>query len=83
MERMRKNVKKVIVIGGGAAGMMAAVTAAQRGCQVVLYEKNEKLYPSKAIRFCLKNIIFISVINKPKVARVVFIDFNLKNAESM
>lgn len=35
--------KKIIVIGGGAAGMMAAVTAARNGCQVVLYEKNEKL----------------------------------------
>ncbi len=35
--------KKVIVIGGGAAGMMAAVTAAQKGCQVILYEKNDKL----------------------------------------
>lgn len=35
--------RKVIVIGGGAAGMMAAVTAAQKGCNVVLYEKNEKL----------------------------------------
>lgn len=35
--------KKVIVIGGGAAGMMAAIAAAQKGCQVILYEKNEKL----------------------------------------
>lgn len=33
----------VIVIGGGAAGMMAAVTAAQGGHNVSLYEKNEKL----------------------------------------
>lgn len=34
---------KVIVIGGGAAGMMAAVSAAQAGHRVTLYEKNEKL----------------------------------------
>lgn len=34
---------KVIVIGGGAAGMMAAVTAAERGHEVTLLEKNEKL----------------------------------------
>ncbi len=34
---------KVIVIGGGAAGMMAAITAAERGAQVTLIEKNEKL----------------------------------------
>ncbi|MGN0353508.1 MAG: NAD(P)/FAD-dependent oxidoreductase, partial [Muricoprocola sp.] len=35
--------KKVVIIGGGAAGMMAAVRAAEGGCQVHLYEKNEKL----------------------------------------
>lgn len=34
---------KVIVIGGGPAGMMAAMTAAEQGHQVDLYEKNEKL----------------------------------------
>lgn len=34
---------KVIVIGGGAAGMMAAVTAADKGHRVTLIEKNEKL----------------------------------------
>ena len=34
---------KVIVIGGGAAGMMAAIGAAQKGHQVTLLEKNEKL----------------------------------------
>ena len=33
----------VIVIGGGAAGMMAAVTAARNGADVLLFEKNEKL----------------------------------------
>ena len=35
--------KKIIIIGGGAAGMMAAVAAAQNGCHVDLFEKNEKL----------------------------------------
>jgi len=34
---------KVAVIGGGAAGMMAAISAAQKGAQVTLYERNEKL----------------------------------------
>lgn len=34
---------KILVIGGGAAGMMAAVTAARNGSQVLLLEKNEKL----------------------------------------
>ena len=34
---------RVIVVGGGAAGMMAALAAAEKGCQVCLIEKNEKL----------------------------------------
>ncbi|MCI8951479.1 MAG: NAD(P)/FAD-dependent oxidoreductase [Lachnospiraceae bacterium] len=34
---------RVIVAGGGAAGMMAAVAAGQKGHQVILFEKNEKL----------------------------------------
>ncbi len=34
---------KTVIIGGGAAGMMAAVSAAQSGCEVLLLEKNEKL----------------------------------------
>lgn len=33
----------VLVVGGGASGMMAAVSAAQRGRSVILVEKNEKL----------------------------------------
>jgi len=35
--------KKVVVIGGGPAGMMAALTAAQRGHKVSLYEKDNVL----------------------------------------
>ncbi|MBQ6554760.1 MAG: NAD(P)/FAD-dependent oxidoreductase [Firmicutes bacterium] len=35
--------KKIIVIGGGPAGMLAAGLAAQRGMDVTLLEKNEKL----------------------------------------
>lgn len=35
--------KRVVVIGGGAAGMMAAITAAMKGKDVTLIEKNEKL----------------------------------------
>ena len=34
---------KTIVIGGGAAGMMAAHFAAEKGDEVILIEKNEKL----------------------------------------
>ena len=35
--------KKIVVIGGGAAGMMAAISAAERGAQVTLLEPNERL----------------------------------------
>jgi len=35
--------KRAVVIGGGASGMMAAATAASRGIETVLLEKNEKL----------------------------------------
>lgn len=34
---------KIAVIGGGAAGMIAAIRATERGHDVTLYEKNEKL----------------------------------------
>jgi 2,4-dienoyl-CoA reductase-like NADH-dependent reductase (Old Yellow Enzyme family)/thioredoxin reductase len=35
--------KKVLVVGGGPAGMQAAVTAAQRGHEVILCEKSDAL----------------------------------------
>ena len=35
--------KKILVIGGGAAGLMAAGRAAERGHEVHLYEKNNRL----------------------------------------
>jgi 2,4-dienoyl-CoA reductase-like NADH-dependent reductase (Old Yellow Enzyme family)/thioredoxin reductase len=35
--------RKVAVIGGGPAGMKAAITAAERGHKVTLYEKNDYL----------------------------------------
>lgn len=35
--------KEIVVIGGGAAGMMAAISAAERGGSVTLLEPNERL----------------------------------------
>lgn len=35
--------KKCLIIGGGPAGMMAAIAAARNGCNVTIFEKNEKL----------------------------------------
>lgn len=37
------NIRKIYVIGGGPAGMFAAIKAARNGCEVHLYEKNERL----------------------------------------
>lgn len=35
--------REILVIGGGAAGMMAAISAAERGASVTLLEPNERL----------------------------------------
>ncbi len=47
--------KKVIVVGGGPAGMQAARTATERGHEVTLYEKEERLggnlIPASALDF--------------------------------
>ncbi len=39
----KKQMYDVVVIGGGAAGMLAAAVAAERGHNVLLLEKNERL----------------------------------------
>ena len=46
---MNKNRIKVCVIGGGPAGMMCAGRAAENGCEVTLYEKNERVGRKLAI----------------------------------
>ncbi len=43
MTKPVEKVKKVAVIGGGPAGMKAAITCAERGHSVTLYEKESKL----------------------------------------
>lgn len=50
-------VKKVAVIGGGPGGAMLAVTAAQRGHKVDLYEKTE-LLGGKIVPGCVPKIKF-------------------------
>jgi predicted Rossmann fold flavoprotein len=42
--------KQVVVVGGGGAGIMAALTAAERGAHVTLLERMEK--PGKKILVC-------------------------------
>jgi pyruvate/2-oxoglutarate dehydrogenase complex dihydrolipoamide dehydrogenase (E3) component len=42
MERLTKK-KKVLVLGGGPGGIQAAITAAQKGHDVTLFEKSDKL----------------------------------------
>ncbi len=39
----RSEMGRLVVVGGGAAGMFSAIRAAERGHEVILLEKNEKL----------------------------------------
>lgn len=77
--------RKVIVIGGGAAGMMAAIAAAQKGCQVVLFEKNEKLGRKLFItgkgrcnltNACEIDALFENVVTNPKFLYSAFYSFD-------
>lgn len=43
MTKKMSDTVRVAVIGGGAAGMMAAITAAQYGADVTLYERNDRV----------------------------------------
>ena len=74
---MDKQIKgaSVIVVGGGAAGMMAAVSAARCGADVMLFEKNDRL--GKKLRItgkgrcnvtndCDKNEFLSNVATNPK-----------------
>ncbi|MBR2721687.1 MAG: NAD(P)/FAD-dependent oxidoreductase [Clostridia bacterium] len=41
--RRENDAPRIAVIGGGAAGMMAAITARELGCDVTLFERNDRL----------------------------------------
>lgn len=43
MTKKDSDARSVAVIGGGAAGMMAAITAAESGASVTLFEKNDRM----------------------------------------
>ena len=43
MTRSEADVRRVAVIGAGAAGMMAAITAAEAGAEVTLFERNDRV----------------------------------------
>jgi 2,4-dienoyl-CoA reductase (NADPH2) len=51
-----KKKKKVMIIGGGPSGMEAAMVAAQRGHQVLLYDKQKKLGGSIPIASMVKGL---------------------------
>ena len=42
-QMVSEGARKVAVVGGGAAGMMAAISAAEMGAEVVLFEKNNRV----------------------------------------
>ena len=43
MTKKETDVRRVAVIGAGAAGMMAAITAAESGADVTLFERNDRV----------------------------------------
>lgn len=67
--------KKIYVIGGGASGMIAAISAARCGHNVILLEKNEKLGKKLFItgkgrcnltNACDRDTFFDNVMSNPK-----------------
>ena len=81
-----KGVKmKTIVIGAGPAGMMAAISAANSGDEVVLLEKNEKTGKKLFItgkgrcnvtNACSRDEFFANIVSNPKFLYSAFSQFN-------
>jgi 2,4-dienoyl-CoA reductase (NADPH2) len=58
--------KKVMVVGGGLSGMQAALSAAQRGHEVTIYEKGHKLgglVPIAALVKDLETDVLLDLVN--------------------
>lgn len=81
--------KKIAIIGGGASGMMAAITAANRGANVTLYEGNDRV--GKKIlatgngkcNFSNKNMgVEHFYTDKPELVKSVLDVFSVKEAEN-
>ncbi len=75
---------RILIAGGGAAGMMAAVSAAEKGNKVALFEKNDKLGKKLFItgkgRCNITNAadigdFFSSVVSNPKFLYSAFYSF--------
>ena len=75
---------KVIIVGGGAAGMLCSIIAARNGCEVFLYEKNEKLGKKLYItgkgrcnvtNNCDTEELFRAVMSNPKFLYNAFYSF--------
>lgn len=80
---------KVLIIGGGAAGMFAAAAAAERGHQVTVFEKNDrlgrKLFITGKGRCNLTNAcemegLFEAVVSNPKFLYSSFYGFTNEDA---
>ena len=79
---------KVIIVGGGAAGMFAAVHASDKGHEVHLFEKNEKLGKKLYItgkgrcnitNACDVEELFQAVIGNPKFLYSSFYTYTNQN----
>lgn len=77
--------RRVAVIGGGAAGQLAAIKAAERGCDVAIFEKNEKLGKKIYItgkgrcnltNNCGRDSFFANVIRNPRFLYSAYACFN-------
>ena len=80
-----KKMPKVLIIGGGAAGMMSAVISAMNGCEVHLFEQNEKLGKKLYItgkgrcnftNACDMETLFANVITNEKFMYSAFNGYN-------